>query len=236
MRAPRTVYERWQRAQAERPARNGFEWARGEAGALADNRCAACWGIGLRNGRGGRLRPCGCVLREIFCVCLRRYRWCEAHPEMSRMSLEFVSHRRERILTWGRKNEEYCADFWLVAKRVLDAAHWRIFRLYFVDGWQWRPCCRRLGIDRGNFFHAVYRIEQTLGRVFRELRPYGLFPLDDYFQGRREHGPVELRAGWLGSPHQRKKVLALPGGRRWRHEGRYAMFAETRERAMAAGA
>ncbi len=38
-------------------------------------------------------------------------------------------------------------------------------------------------MDRGNFFHAVYRIEQKLGRVFRELEPYSLFPVDDYFHG-----------------------------------------------------
>jgi hypothetical protein len=47
-------------------------------------------------------------------------------------------------------------------------------------------CCRKLNMDRGNFFHAVYRIEQKLGRVFRELEPYPLFPIDDYL-----HGPVK---------------------------------------------
>jgi hypothetical protein len=29
----------------------------------------------------------------------------------------------------------------------------------------------------------VYRIEQRLGRVYRELEPYALFPLDEYFGG-----------------------------------------------------
>jgi hypothetical protein len=47
-----------------------------------------------------------------------------------------------------------------------------------------------LGIDRGNFFHAVYRIEQKLGRIFRELTPYPLFPVDDYFHGPSRIGPV----------------------------------------------
>jgi hypothetical protein len=41
-------------------------------------------------------------------------------------------------------------------------------------------------MDRGNFFHAVYRIEQKLGRVFRELEPYALFPVNEYF-----HGPAK---------------------------------------------
>jgi hypothetical protein len=32
-------------------------------------------------------------------------------------------------------------------------------------------------MDRGNFFHAIYRIERTLGRAFSEIR--------DHSQGRR---------------------------------------------------
>jgi hypothetical protein len=38
-------------------------------------------------------------------------------------------------------------------------------------------------MDRGSFFHTVYRIEQSLGRVFCELEPYALYPLDEYFGG-----------------------------------------------------
>lgn len=38
-------------------------------------------------------------------------------------------------------------------------------------------------MDRGSFFHDVYRIEQKLGKTFRELEPYALFPLDEYFNG-----------------------------------------------------
>jgi hypothetical protein len=50
-------------------------------------------------------------------------------------------------------------------------------------GADWKLCCRKLGMDRGNFFHELYRIQQRLGRVFRELQPYGLYPLDEYFGG-----------------------------------------------------
>ena len=38
-------------------------------------------------------------------------------------------------------------------------------------------------MDRGEFFHEVYRIQQKLGRAFRELEPYGLWPLPEYFSG-----------------------------------------------------
>ena len=52
-------------------------------------------------------------------------------------------------------------------------------------------CSRQLGICRGNFWHVAYRIEQKLGRAFRELKPYGLFPLADYFAHRSpDAGPV----------------------------------------------
>jgi hypothetical protein len=38
-------------------------------------------------------------------------------------------------------------------------------------------------MDRGIFFHMIYRIQQKLGRAFREIEPYSLFPLDEYFGG-----------------------------------------------------
>ncbi|MGD0201386.1 MAG: hypothetical protein ABSD27_11610 [Bryobacteraceae bacterium] len=108
---------------------------------------------------------------------------------MSKISLEFIPGR-ERNFSWGRKDEEYMADFVLVSRRTLDEFHNKIFRYHFLLGADWKLCCRRLGTDRGNFFHAVYRIEQELGRVFRELEPYSLFPLDEYF-----HGTVRTMSG-----------------------------------------
>jgi hypothetical protein len=101
---------------------------------------------------------------------------------MSRVALQFIPGREGRV-TYGRKDEEYCADFYLVSKRYLDEEEFRIFRYHFLLGADWRLCCRKLGIDRGNFFHSIYRIEQKLGRVFRDLKPYGLYPVDEYFNG-----------------------------------------------------
>jgi hypothetical protein len=101
---------------------------------------------------------------------------------LSKISLE-PSLGRQRPGTWGRKDEEYIADFCLVARRTLNEEEHRLFRFHFLLGADWKLCSRRLGLDRGNFFHAVYRMEQKLGRVFRELEPYPLFPLDEYFHG-----------------------------------------------------
>jgi hypothetical protein len=121
---------------------------------------------------------------------------------MSRASLEF-SHGRERRQTWGRKDEEYIADFCLVSKRTLDEFEYKVFRFHFLLGADWRLCCRKLGIDRGNFFHTVYRIQQKLGRVFRELEPYSLFPLDEYFNG-------AVRGVTPMQPGPRKSALVVP--------------------------
>jgi len=111
---------------------------------------------------------------------------------MSRISLEFIPGR-ERSFSWGRKDEEYVADFILVSRRTLNEFENKVFTFHFLLGADWKLCCRRMGIDRGNFFHAVYRIEQTLGRVYRELEPYGLFPLDEYFHGPARATPAEHR-------------------------------------------
>jgi hypothetical protein len=101
---------------------------------------------------------------------------------LSRAALELIPGR-EGKLVWGRKNEEYIADFCLVSRRALTEADYQIFKFHFLLGADWRLCTRRLNIDRGSFFHSVYRIEEKLGRTYRELEPYGLFPLDEYFRG-----------------------------------------------------
>lgn len=75
------------------------------------------------------------------------------------------------------------ADFCLVSRRVLDDAEYAVFRFHFLLGANWKLCCRRLNVDRGNFFHCVYRIEQKLGHAFAETEPYALYPLDEYFGG-----------------------------------------------------
>jgi len=101
-------------------------------------------------------------------------------------------------MSFGRKHEEYMADFCLVSRRSLTEAEYRLFRYHFLLGADWTLCARKLSMSRGNFFHAVYRIEQKLGRVFRELQPYPLFPLDDYF-----NGPSRFVAGRVKAPECR---------------------------------
>lgn len=161
-----------------------MEWTRSETLALAAAHCSTCRGLGLVNGRKGSLNPCNCVLRAIFRACLSRFRHCtEKEKHVGRIHLEAIPGGRDRKVAWGRKDEEFIADFCLVSKRSLSEQEHRIFRYHFLLGADWKLCCRKLKMDRGNFFHAVYRIQQRLGRVFRELQPYALYPLSEYFHG-----------------------------------------------------
>ena len=170
-----------------------MEWTRSETLALAMHHCTQCHGSGLRLARKGVLAPCNCVLRSIFRICYNRFVKCATQEKrLSRTSVE-AHMGRARPLSWGRKDEEYIADFCLVAKRTLNDFEHSLFRYHFLLGADWKLCTRKLGMDRGNFFHAVYRIEQKLGRVFRQLEPYALFPLDEYFHGPSRLTPLKER-------------------------------------------
>jgi hypothetical protein len=161
------------------------EWNRSETIALAKQSCAQCHGLGLKGMPRSAPTPCNCVLRAIFRACYARFRHCTTREKyMSRTSPELIAGRDGKVV-WGRKDEEYVADFCLVSRRTLDEFEYKVFKYHFLLGADWKLCTRKLRIDRGSFFHAVYRIEQRLGRVFRELEPYGLFPLDEYFRGAR---------------------------------------------------
>lgn len=167
-----------------------MEWTRSETLALAMHNCTQCHGCGLRLKNIQDRTPCNCVLRAMFRICYDRFRRCaEQERHLSRVSLEPAAGNH-RPMSFGRKEEEYMADFCLVSRRTLNESDHRLFRFHFLLGADWKLCTRKLGMSRGNFFHAVYRIEKKLGRVFRELQPYPLFPLDDYFHGPSRFNPA----------------------------------------------
>jgi hypothetical protein len=160
-----------------------FDWSSSEAVGLAKEGCTHCLGIGLR--RGGRVKevPCGCVLRKIFRVCYQKFRACALKEKhVGKVRLDPMTGT-DGSYCWGMKDEEYMADFCLVSRRSLDDFEYQIFKFHFLLGADWKLCSRRLNIDRGSFFHQLYRIEEKLGRVYRELRPHALYPLDEYFGG-----------------------------------------------------
>lgn len=169
-----------------------MEWTRNETLALASQSCAQCQGLGLRTIQDLKpesqrvAQPCGCVLRNIFRACYTKFRDCATKEKsISRVTLEAVQGRDHKG-TWSRKDEEYVADFCLITRRSLSQFEYNVFKYHFLLGADWKLCCRKLDIDRGNFFHTVYRIQQKLGRIFRELQPYGLYPVSEYFHGEQK--------------------------------------------------
>lgn len=163
-----------------------MDWNRSQTLALAGYHCVHCHGVGTVQGRNGEDTPCNCVFRGIFRACYTRFREClEKDKHIPQANLERGSGASGRRYFWSRKEEEYVADFHLVSKRALTSPgsgnDYEIFRFHYLLGADWRMCCRRLNIDKGRFYHRIYRIEEKLGRIYRELQPYALYPLDEYF-------------------------------------------------------
>jgi hypothetical protein len=157
-----------------------MEWNRSEVLGLSREKCTSCEGTGVRETKDGDT-ACACVLRAIFRICYNRFIECTGSgTEAGRMSPNYAM-TCDRAAAWGRKDEEYCADFILVARRTLTEEEYKIFKFHFLLGADWRLCCRRLKMEKGNFFHAIYRIMAKLGKTFRELQPYALYPLASYF-------------------------------------------------------
>jgi hypothetical protein len=158
-----------------------MKWDRSETLALASIRCPYCMGLGLCRGRGGAHVPCVCVLRAIFRACFSRFR----HGAVKTRGAPVVNVDRkecgQRRGNFGWRAEEYGADFYLMCKRTLTASEWRIFWYAYLLGADWELCHARLNMERDDFTQACRNIEAKLGRVFRETRPYSLFPLDAYF-------------------------------------------------------
>lgn len=74
-------------------------------------------------------------------------------------------------------------------------------------GADWKLCTRRLNIDRGTFFHIVYRVEEKLGRAFAEIEPYPLYPVEDYFGGIVPRGQAKA---YISDPVAEREALRVP--------------------------
>jgi hypothetical protein len=169
-----------------------MQWNRSNTIGLANAACTFCQGQGMRLVYRKQETPCNCVFRAVFRACLSRFRECAVSEGLSgTVSWEFCGGPTPRR-TYSRKREEYMADFCLLSRRLLSDDEHRLFRAYFLLGADWRLCARQFKLDRGNLFHAIYRIERRLGRLFAEVEPYALYPLDEYFGGTVRTGPVRL--------------------------------------------
>lgn len=161
-------------------------WNASKALELSMNSCTQCNGMGSRAME--RINsPCGCVFRTIFRKCF--YKFLELRDQdrsVSKIQLEVISSmgRKPRgSLSWSRPHEEFIADFLIISRKALRdyPLERSIFNMHYLEGAFWNRCTEKLKLDRGAFFHSVYRLQQRLGRKYFETLPYALFPLDDYF-------------------------------------------------------
>jgi hypothetical protein len=184
-----------------------MRWNRSNTVGLASSACSCCQGGGQRLVYKNHYAPCTCVFRAVFRACLNRFRDCvESGGISGTVTWEFCAGS-VGCRAYSRKREEYMADFCLISRRALDDEEYRLFRYHFLLGADWRLCTRQLGMDRGTLFHAIYRIEKTLGRAFADTEPYGIYPLDEYFGGVVREEPVKA----LKPPPRRKsKPLRVP--------------------------
>ncbi len=188
-----------------------MDWDRSQTIALAKTGCSHCHGYGLRIGRNEAEVPCNCVFRAIFRACYARFKQCvNKDRSLSHVQLEICCSGKDNRISYGRKTEEYIADFCLVSKNALTSLEYDIFRFHYLLGADWKLCSWRLQLDRGTFFHLIYKIEQKLGRVFRELQPHSLFPLDEYFGGTmRNDRPAVALIPKPPSPHVLRPPIGL---------------------------
>jgi len=143
--------------------------------------CSLCHGDGIRTVHNNREVVCNCVYRAAFRACLNRFRECVLSSTVSSPVEIEACNGRDTHRRYCRKREEYMADFTLLARRVLTPLEHRVFRIHFLLGADWKLCTRQMNVDRGTFFHFVYLVEQKMGRAVREVEPYALYPLDEYF-------------------------------------------------------
>lgn len=161
-----------------------MEWTRSETIGLASASCVFCRGLGLRKTpTKGETRPCGCVFREIFRACYGRYRHCIEKTGLTSKTAFEITTGSSGFRFYGRRNEEFIADFEITSRRSLNEEEYGVFRYHYQLGADWKQTSTKLCMSKGTFFHMKYQIEEKLGRVFRELQPHCLFPLDQYFGG-----------------------------------------------------
>lgn len=165
------------------PLPGAHKWQPGALMALAGQRCTTCRGTGMRPSWGRQTRPCACVYRRVFRACVREYdKCCMGATKWQVEYRGWLDSDGRTTSHYGLPREEYICDFELVAKRALTPRQHAIFRLHVLRGVEAKLCWERLRMSRGTFFHDLYRMAETLGWAYSELKPYPLFPAADYFR------------------------------------------------------
>lgn len=133
--------------------------------------------------------------REMFDVCHGRYKSSRAFltGHMAAIDLESpldgYHWRPDRA-----RAEEYVADFEMIAQRALKRPEWRgrlkLFRIYFLRGFEYRRAITLCGVAPGTFDFWVSEVKKACGREFART---GLYPPGDYFRKREKSQPESAK-------------------------------------------
>ena len=163
-----------------------MKWISSELFLLALRDCNHCGGRGCGGRKAGMPVRAGAPCEVSFAFVTARFRDCVARGKCRTQVSSIATRAAARRAAPGaaRKKSTWPISSWS-AGAASTRSTTRSFGIYFLLGADWQLCCKRLGIDRGIFFHAVYRIEERLGKAFYETEPYALYPPNDYFVARR---------------------------------------------------
>lgn len=157
----------------------------GEIRALAKARCETCMGLGQRlNLKTGQPQgPCRCAIFRLFRICHNKYRDCGRNME----HYSAVSFTRTGGgpggRNFGRKNEEYRADFFLIASRTLrrGTAEHRFFKIRYIEDNGRAETQRALHLTRAEYDRLDDRVVYAAGKAFMTNEPSTIYPFDSYF-------------------------------------------------------
>src|SRR5215831_6787342 len=132
-----------------------MEGTRSETLALAKHNCTHWHGPGLRLSRTKSLAPCNGVLRAIFRICYDvlsgargRSRTSAGFPWSLRAASSGPLPGEERT-----KNSLRIFAWWRAERSAIPSIGSSDTIFFWAP--TWKLCTRKLGIDRGTFFHAV---------------------------------------------------------------------------------
>ena len=162
---------------------------------MAENGCAYCYGLGALSMYKPTARLCKCVHRNTFTACLAHYHAIEDKAgswDLANPRIEVSSGNGGSGFAYAIPMLEYRADFEGTCRKALAGrcTELAVFEAYHLAGDDYKSAtvssARKTGIalNRGMFFHAVYRIEEICGAALRSTRPHALFPLDSYYSAR----------------------------------------------------
>ena len=156
--------------------------------ATASEQCTVCYG------HGRMIRDvCHCVHRKAFRESLETYLMLREDAVSMGANVPLTLSVRGYV-SYGMPLADYVIDFDQTARRALTRHQLALLSLYHIAGQPWHVCAPKLRLDRGEFFHQVYRTERLLGCALMETTP-PLYPKARYFAGKRVEFGLPPRPG-----------------------------------------